>query len=102
MAVRLAEERLYLTADRSRVVKRGDPAAAFLWKSVGKPISDAEATEFGLDGAKPAATARPPRRGGTRSGPTAPAETKEVAAPEGDKEQAAPDGDKAAEEEQTA
>lgn len=43
-----ARERLYLTADRDRVVRAGDPKAAFLYASEGDEIPDTAAAKFGL------------------------------------------------------
>lgn len=40
-------ERLYLTAD-DKVVKEGDPKAAFLYATPGKEIPIAEAVKYGL------------------------------------------------------
>lgn len=44
----VTKERLYFTADRSKVVRSGDPAAAFLFAGVGKEISDADAERYGI------------------------------------------------------
>lgn len=44
----LARERLYLTADRDRLVRTGDPKAAFLYASPGDEIPDTAAARFGL------------------------------------------------------
>jgi len=41
-------ERLYYTADRSRLVKHGDPTAAFLAFIANQELSDEEALRFGL------------------------------------------------------
>lgn len=71
--MKTATERLYLTADRSRVVREG-PDAAFLWKSEGKPITDEEAAQFGLDADEKAAP-----QGEDKAMPKA--EDKSVAAP---------------------
>lgn len=55
-----ATERLYLTADKSRVVAEGDPAGASLWAAPGDEIPDDDAARFGVvDGAAPKT-----RRGG--------------------------------------
>lgn len=43
-----AEERLWLTADRERIVAEGDPEAAFLYASPGKRIDRLEAVRYGL------------------------------------------------------
>lgn len=45
----IADRRLWLTADRARVVEEGDPEAAFLFTSPGKEISDEDAERYGLD-----------------------------------------------------
>lgn len=53
-------ERLYLTADRERVVKEGDPAAAFLFATPGKDVSAEDAKRYGIkEAAKPADKAAP-------------------------------------------
>lgn len=44
----IAQERLWLTADRNHVVKEGDPAAAFLLAVPGHTIPRAEAERLGL------------------------------------------------------
>lgn len=44
----IADRRLYLTADKSRVVEEGDPEAAFLFTTPGKTISDADVERYGL------------------------------------------------------
>ena len=43
-----ADRRLWLTADRSRVVEEGDPAAATLFCSVGRAISTADAERLNI------------------------------------------------------
>jgi hypothetical protein len=45
-----AQTDLYLTADRSKVVAADDPAANFLLARKGKPISDADAKQYGITG----------------------------------------------------
>lgn len=53
-------ERLYLTADKERVVKEGDPAAAFLYATPGKEITAEDAKRYGIKAAaKPADKAEP-------------------------------------------
>lgn len=44
----VATERLYLTADRDRVVREGDPEAAFLLAGVGGELSAETAERYGL------------------------------------------------------
>lgn len=44
----IAQERLYLTADRSRVVRENDRAARFLLVGVGGTISAADVERYGL------------------------------------------------------
>ena len=51
--------RLFLTADRSRVVEAGDPEAAFLYATPGKRIPTDEAERYGLLGNTPEAVAEP-------------------------------------------
>lgn len=43
-----AQERLYLTADKGRVVREGDPKAAFLYAALGDEIPENAAEKFGL------------------------------------------------------
>lgn len=43
-----ATERLWLTADRERVVRDGDPSAAFLFATPGKAISTEDVERYGL------------------------------------------------------
>lgn len=43
-----SDKRLYVTADRSRLVAEGDPAAAFLLVGAGGEIPEAEARRYGL------------------------------------------------------
>ena len=62
------DRRLWLTADRDRVVEEGDPDAAFLLGTAGKEIPDAEAERLGL-------TAKPQAK------QSAPAEDKQAAEP---------------------
>lgn len=44
----IAQERLYLTSDRSRVVREGDKEAAFLLAAVGQPVALKLAQSLGL------------------------------------------------------
>lgn len=44
----LADRRLWLTADKSRVVEDGDPAAAFLLAAPGTEIAPDDVKRFGL------------------------------------------------------
>lgn len=46
----VARERLYHTADRSEVVKEGDPKAAFLLVSEGTQLSEGEVKRLKLEG----------------------------------------------------
>jgi len=47
-----ARERLFITADKKRLVKEGDPKGAFLYAAPGDEIPESAATMFGLvDGA---------------------------------------------------
>lgn len=41
-------ERLYLTADRKKIVKEGDPKAAFLLAAKGQELPDVIARQYGL------------------------------------------------------
>lgn len=65
-----ADRKLYLTADRARLVEEGDPAAAFLFATPGKEISSSDAEKYGL---KPAAKAEEKE--------AAPADNKQAAEP---------------------
>lgn len=44
-----ADRRLYLTADKSKVVEEGDKAAALLFAPCGQEITKADAVAYGLD-----------------------------------------------------
>lgn len=46
--VHVVEDRLYLTADGSRLVAAGDPEARTLYATPGTEISTADAERFGL------------------------------------------------------
>lgn len=48
MAKYVTDKRLWLTADRERVVEDGDPAAAFLLASPGKELDEATVKRYGL------------------------------------------------------
>ena len=48
MPQRIAKETLYMNADRSKLVKEGDPDAAFLFVRKGSAINDAEAERLGF------------------------------------------------------
>jgi hypothetical protein len=66
------DRRLWLTADRERVVEDGDPEAAFLLAALGQTISESDAERYGLvPKAKTKASAK--------------SDKKAVEAPEGDK-----------------
>lgn len=60
-----ATERLWLTADRKSVVKDGDLKAAFLLVIPGGQLSDAEASQYGLNVAK----AEPPAENKAENAP---------------------------------
>lgn len=47
----VTDRKLWLTADRERVVEDGDPEAAFLLASAGKEIDAATVERYGLDAA---------------------------------------------------
>ncbi len=47
-AVFVADRRLYLDADKSKVLEEGDPAAAYLFCRPGRPISVEDQEAFGL------------------------------------------------------
>jgi hypothetical protein len=65
-----ATERLYLTADRERVVKEGDPDAAFLFSTPGKEISAEDAKRFGIKAASKPADKQAPAPENKASGVT--------------------------------
>lgn len=44
----MADRRLWLTADKARVVEDGDPEAAFLLAAPGHPILEADVKRLGL------------------------------------------------------
>lgn len=44
----VAQQRLYLTADKDRLVRQDDPAAAFLYCTPGDEIPESAAERFGL------------------------------------------------------
>lgn len=66
----IARERLWLTADKSRAVKDGDPEARFLLCAPGQQISKADAERYGLlaKEAKP----EPPEASGVEVDPASP------------------------------
>lgn len=70
----IAKERLYLTADKKRVVAARDKNAAFLYAAIGDEIPDSAAKQFGLvDGGLPEkgkakAKDQEPGKGGSQSG----------------------------------
>lgn len=45
----LITRRLWLTADRERVVEEGDPSAAFLLAAEGDEVSDEDAERYGVE-----------------------------------------------------
>jgi hypothetical protein len=72
----VTKERLWLNADKSKVVKDGDPEAAHLLASVGKTL-DAETVErYGLD-----AAAEKPGKGPKGKAVSGPPEDKALKAP---------------------
>jgi hypothetical protein len=81
-----ATERLYLTVDRSRVVKEGDPDAAFLYRTPGKEISADDMKRYGLTESKAEKNAESKAQ-------NAPPENKAEAAPEDDKAEEASDAE---------
>lgn len=77
----ICTQRLYLTADKQKLVAEGDPAAAFFYAAPGHEIPAEMAEKFGLvDGALPE------KKGGKKAEPAAKpadaAETKPAAAAE--------------------
>jgi hypothetical protein len=56
----IVDRKLWLTADKERVVEDGDPDAAFLFAGEGDEVSDEDAKRYGLKAkAKPADKAAP-------------------------------------------
>jgi hypothetical protein len=62
MSTVMADRRLYLTADRSRIVEHDDPEAAILFAAEGTVIEQADAERYGLlaQPVAPVDTAAPP------------------------------------------
>lgn len=54
-----ADRRLYLTADRQRLVEEGDPLGATLYVAAGDEMSDEDAIRFGLVADAPAPAPEP-------------------------------------------
>lgn len=54
-----SEKRLYLTADKTRVVEEGDPAAASLLINAGGELDDATAERYGLQSGPQAEKGKP-------------------------------------------
>lgn len=48
MAKYVTDRRLWLSADKSKVVEDGDPEAAFLLASAGKELDEATVKRYGL------------------------------------------------------
>lgn len=82
----IVDRRLFLTADKSRLVEADDPEAAFLWANEGAEVTEAEAAAVNYKDGTPK-----PEPTDTGSGLTV---TKAVDEPE-NKAVAAPDDDKA-------
>jgi hypothetical protein len=72
------DRRLYLNADRSKVVEENDPEAAYLYLGKGHQVSDADAEKYGL---------KPPKR--TEVTEVKP-EAKQIESPPENKAQASP------------
>lgn len=91
-------ERLYLNADRTKIVTGGEDAA-FLFKIPGDTLTDEERAQYGLATEQEKASAEdrsPPRRGAVRGGARARnAEAVDEAELEADEKAAEPDEDKA-------
>ncbi len=65
----IAQERLYLTADKTRVVSEGDKDAAHLLAAVGQPVPIHLAKQFGLVVEEPKAEAPAATRSNRRAQP---------------------------------
>lgn len=77
----IASKRIYLTADRSRVVDVNDPKAAVLLVGEGGTISDEDVERYGLTEDAPntgplAADAEPTEESAEKKSPKAPAKKK--------------------------
>ena len=89
MGLMIAKARLYLVADKSRLVREGDPKAAFLYATEGDEIPDSAVEQFGLvDGDLPATKSAAPEANKGK----APAANK-VTPPSGDGGASPPEGD---------
>lgn len=65
MSELVADRRLFLTADKARVVEEGDAEAAYLFATPGSPIAPEDAARYGLnvaggEAAEPAKAEEPP------------------------------------------
>ena len=78
-----SEKRLYLNADKSKVVEEDDPDASYLLVAAGGQVSDEHAKQYGLK-AKEKAEAKVEDKA-----EEAPAETKQVSAPPENKSKSA-------------
>lgn len=88
-----AKERIWLTADRTKVVPEGHTAAAFLWAAPGDEIPGEAAERFGVvDGLTPV-SGKAQRKGADKGGKP---EDDKAGKPDGDKS-GQPGGDQAAE-----
>jgi len=76
----IVDRRLFLTADKDRLVAPDDPAAAFLWAVEGDEVSDEDAAALGYTGGVKQADAKQ----------AAPVEDKAIDAPDADKAPAKP------------
>ncbi len=61
----IIREHLYLTEDRNRVVREGDPAGRWLWASPGTEVSMREAIRLGAGKVEPEVQAPPAEPDGT-------------------------------------
>lgn len=59
----MVKERLYLTADRKRLVRHNDPEAAYLACVAGQELSDAEVRQLGIVAFYAAPAAAPVKQG---------------------------------------
>jgi hypothetical protein len=79
----LSDKRLYLNADKSKVVEEDDPDASYLLVAAGGQVSDEHAKQYGLK-AKEKAEAKAEEKAESE-----PAETKQVSAPPENKSRSA-------------
>jgi hypothetical protein len=85
----VTDRKLWLNADRTKVVEDGDPEAAHLLASKGKELSAEVVERYGLEPPKPAKPGKPPKGdqpdGDAEAKQQAPVEDKAVKGPQATK-----------------